>query len=105
MKAVLYCKRKRVRIAGSEQLRLGLTALSIDGPDRMNDVLGGHPAGSGNDRLPRPSTIRGLNPSNFAAVLQYFGPARAMNRAVDSTTTHQSTVGGIHNGVDCLLGD
>jgi hypothetical protein len=28
-----------------------------------------------------------------------------MNRAVDSTTTHQSTVGGIHNGVDCLLGD
>jgi hypothetical protein len=28
-----------------------------------------------------------------------------MNRAVDSTTTHQSTVGGIHNGIHSLFRD
>ena len=71
----------------------------------MNDVPGCHFAGCRNNRLPRWQTIGMMNPSNLLALLQYLRPARPMNRTINSTPTHQSSIRRIDNGIHSFFGD
>ena len=71
----------------------------------MNDVLGGHPPGCRDHRLSRRQTIGMMNPSNLLALLQNLRPTRPMNRTINSTPTHQSSIRRIDNGIHSFFGD
>jgi hypothetical protein len=71
----------------------------------MNDMLGRHSAGRGNDSLSGRQPFGKFLLSDFFTLFQYLWTACSMNCAIDAATTHQSAIGGIDDRVYLFFGD
>src|SRR5262249_29652576 len=92
-------KLERAAIATGEQLVLAMRATSPDRPNGVDHVNGSQVVAAGELRLAGAAATEGR------AFLAQAWPRGTVNRAVDTATTKQSRIGGVHDGVDAFKCD
>lgn len=101
-KAALDRKLESGAIRATKKRRVGWTA-AVDWAHRVDDVARSQPKARSDASLARWATNSGPNLWKLAAGFEQLRPGRTMNGAVDTASAEHLLVGGVHDGVDCLL--
>ena len=100
-----HSQHQRVVITIREQFGFPSVLFAKDGPDRVNDIERGQLPARRDDGFARRQSLRESGAANLAARFQDLGTTGEVNRTVNSATTQQRRVRGIHYRLDILFGD